>query len=245
VPQGEKPLPVVVYFHGGGWVIGSIETHDAPCRELANRSGAIVVSVEYRMAPEHPFPAAPEDCYAATAWVADHAAEFGGDPARLAVAGDSAGGNLAAVVALMTRERNGPPLRFQLLIYPAVDARMGYASIDENSTGYFLTKADMHWFYGHYGADPSDWRASPLLAPDHSGLPPALVLTAEYDPLRDEGEAYARKLQEAGVPVTLRRYDGQIHGFTIMTAAVDRACEAVNQAAADLRQALVTPLTAR
>ena len=245
IPQRDTPLPVVVYFHGGGWVIGSIETHDAPCRELANRSGTIVVSVEYRMAPEHPFPAAPEDCYAATSWVAEHASEFGGDPARMAVAGDSAGGNLAAVVALMAREQGGPPLRFQLLIYPAVDARMGYPSIDENGTGYFLTKADMHWFYGHYGADPSDWRASPLLAADHSGLPPALVLTAEYDPLRDEGEAYARKLEEAGVPVTLRRYDGQIHGFTIMTAAVDRAREAVDRAAADLRQALAAPLPAR
>jgi acetyl esterase len=225
-------------------VIGSIETHDGLCRELANRSGAIIVSVEYRLAPEHPFPAAPEDCYAATSWVAEHASEFGGDPARLAVAGDSAGGNLSAVVALMARERGGPPLRFQLLIYPGVDCRMGYPSIDENGTGYFLTKADMHWFYGHYGADPNDWRASPLLAPDHSGLPPALVLTAEYDPLRDEGEAYARKLREAGVPVTLRCYDGQIHGFIGMTATVDRAREAFDQAAADLRHALATPLPA-
>jgi acetyl esterase len=176
--------------------------------------------------------------------VAEHASELGGDPSRLAVAGDSAGGNLAAVVALMARDRGGPALRFQLLFYPAVDARMGYASIDECATGYFLTKADMHWFYGHYGADPNDWRASPLLAADHSGLPPALVLTAEYDPLRDEGEAYARKLEAAGVPVTLRCYDGQIHGFTIMTAAVDRAREAVDQAAVDLRQALA-PLSSR
>ena len=238
VPRGDAPFPVVVYFHGGGWVIGSIETHDGSCREIANRAGAVVVSVDYRLAPEHTFPAAPDDCYAATRWVAEHAPEFGGDPSRLAVAGDSAGGNLAAVVALMARDRGGPPLRFQLLVYPAVDARMTSASIEENATGYFLTKDDMEWFYGHYGApDPTDWRVSPLLAPDHSGLPPAFVITAEYDPLRDEGEAYAKKLDEAGVPVTLRRYDGQIHGFFGMTAALDGAKKANDEAGAALREA--------
>lgn len=238
-PEGTGPFPVVAYFHGGGWVLGSIETHDGSCRALANRAGSLVVSVDYRLAPEHTWPAAPNDCFAATQWLAEHAGDLGGDPSRLAVAGDSAGGNLAAVVALMARDAGGPPLRFQLLIYPAVDARMKWESIDENATGYFLTKADMEWFYGHYSAlDPSDWRVSPYLASDLSNLPPALVITAEFDPLRDEGEAYAKRLEEAGVPVTLTRYDGQIHGFFGMTAALEGAVRAVDQAGSVLKEHL-------
>ncbi len=245
-PAGATPgeaLPVVVFFHGGGWVIGSIDTHDITARELANGSGAVVVSVEYRLAPEHRFPAAADDSWAATTWVAEHAAEIGADGSRLAVAGDSAGGNLAAVVALHARDA-GLPLRLQLLIYPATDASMGTVSIRDNGTGYFLTEADMDWFYGHYtatndrSARPAHWRLSPMLAPDLSGVAPALVITAEFDPLRDEGEAYAEKLRAAGVEVTATRYDGMIHGFFGMTANVDRAREAMAQATTALAKAL-------
>jgi len=186
VPQGAGPFPTVVFFHGGGWVLGNIETHDVPARRLANVVPAVVVSVDYRLAPEHPFPAAPEDCYAATAWAAANIGEYGGDGRRLAVAGDSAGGNLAAVVAQMARDQGGPAIAFQLLVYPAVDARMTHASITENGDGYLLTKGFMEWFYGHYLPEKShadDPRASPLKAASLAGLPPALVLTAEFDPI--------------------------------------------------------------
>lgn len=233
---GPSPLPVVVYFHGGGWVLGGIESHDGTCRSLANASGAVVVSVDYRLAPEHPFPAAVEDCWAATVWVAEHAVELGADGSRLAVAGDSAGGNLAAVVALLARDAGAPAVRGQLLVYPVTDASMSHPSIEENGEGYFLTKADMDWFYGHYAPDrPADWRLSPLLA-DCSGAPPALVLTAEFDPLRDEGEAYAQRLGDAGVPVEVSRKNGLIHGFFGMTAAVDEARRSMDEAAAALRR---------
>jgi acetyl esterase len=202
-PEGTGPFPVLVFFHGGGWVICTLDTHDGLCRALANGAGCVVVSVDYRLAPEHTFPAAPEDCFAATQWVAAHAGELQGDRARLAVGGDSAGGNLTAVVAQMARERGGPALAFQLLIYPAVDLRpdAGYASMQENALGYFLDKPSMDWFAGHYlrgEADRTHVLASPMLAADLRGLPPALVTTAEFDPLRDEGEAYARRLVEAG-----------------------------------------------
>lgn len=238
-PAVEGLLPVVTYFHGGGWVLGSIDSHDGTCRTLANASGAIVASVDYRLAPEHRFPAAVDDAWAATCWVADHARDIGGD-GRLAVAGDSAGGNLAAVVALSARDAGWPQLRFQLLVYPAVDARMRSASIHENGDGYFLTRSDMEWFYGHYAPDVvDDWRLAPLEAEDLSGLPPALVLTAEFDPLRDEGEAYGRRLAAAGVEVTVTRYDGMIHGFFGMSATVDRARDAVRQAGEALAKALV------
>ena len=181
-PAGDGPLPVVVYYHGGGWVLGGLESHDGTCRALANAAGALVVSVDYRLAPEHPFPAAVDDAWAALTWVADNAGDLGGDPARIVVAGDSAGGNLAAVAALLARDAGAPVLRGQLLVYPVTDATMASGSIEENGEGYFLTKADMDWFYGHYAPDrPSDWRLSPLVAEDLTGLAPALVLTAEYD----------------------------------------------------------------
>lgn len=239
-PVGTPPHPVVVYFHGGGWVIGSLESHDGICRELAAATAAVVVSVDYRLAPEHTFPAAPEDCYAATAWVAAHAAELGADPARLVVAGDSAGGNLAAAVALMARDRGGPPIVFQLLIYPATVAAFDTPSYRENAEGYLLSVADMRWFWSHYLATDGDAAhpyASPLRAPSLAGLPPALVITAEFDPLRDEGEGYGRALQQAGVPVEIRRYDGMIHGFFGMTQMMDKARTAVSDAAAAVRQA--------
>ena len=241
VPEGDGPFPVLVYFHGGGWVIGNIDTHDVPVRQLANRVPAVVVSVDYRLAPEHPFPAAPLDSYAATEWVAENIGQYGGDPSRLAVGGDSAGGNLAAVVTQMARERGGPAIAFQLLIYPAVDARMTSASITENGDGYLLTKGFMDWFYGHYltkDSDADDPLASPARAESLAGLPPALVLTAEFDPLRDEGEAYAAALRKAGVDATDKRYDGMIHAFLQLGAVIDRTSELVDDCAAGLRAGL-------
>lgn len=233
--------PLVVFFHGGGWVIGSIESHDATCRALASASGCAVASVEYRLAPESAFPAAPEDCYAATSWLVENAADLGVDGERVAVAGDSAGGNLAAVVSLMARDRGGPKISYQLLIYPAVDFVGDYASRKENGEGYFLTAAAMEWFIEHYVRDESDAKdslASPLLAGDHSGLPPALVVTAGFDPLRDEGEAYAAKLREAGVEVKVSRYDGMIHGFASMIGALDDARKSIDEMGRELRAAL-------
>ncbi len=241
VPEGDGPFPTLVFFHGGGWVIGTVDTHDVPVRQLANRTPAVVVSVEYRLAPEHPFPAAPEDCYAATVWAAANIGQYGGDPSRLAVGGDSAGGNLAAVVAQMARDRGGPAIAYQLLIYPAVDARMTSASITENGDGYLLTKGFMEWFYGHYlpnEADADSPLASPAMAESLAGLPPALVLTAEFDPLRDEGEAYAAALRKAGVEATAKRYDGMIHGFFQLGGVVDRSGELVDDCANGLRGAL-------
>lgn len=208
--------PVIVFFHGGGWVIGSIQSHDNTAGRMAAETGCTVVSVEYRLAPEHKFPAPLEDCYAATAWVAEHAGDLGVDAARLAIAGDSAGGNLAAAVALLARERGGPAVAYQLLIYPVTDITFDYPSHAENGPlNYILSGRAMRWFTDHYigGVDGVDWRAAPIQADDLSGLPPAFVVTAELDPLRDEGEAYARRLEEAGVPVTAIRGAGMIHGF--------------------------------
>jgi acetyl esterase len=241
VPDGAGPFPTVVFFHGGGWVIGNIDTHDVPVRRLANLVPAVVASVDYRLAPEHPFPAAPEDCYAATKWVAENIGQYGGDGSRLAVAGDSAGGNLAAVVSQMARDRGGPAIAFQLLIYPAVDARMTHGSMTENGDGYLLTKGFMEWFYGHYfanEADADDPLASPIKATSLQGLPPALVLTAEFDPLRDEGEAYADALTAAGGTAKAKRYDGMIHGFFQLGGVVDRNGELMNDCSAALRTAL-------
>ena len=239
-PAAERPLPGIVYFHGGGFVIGDLVTHDATCRDLALRTGMVIVSVDYRLAPEHVFPAAADDAATATRWVHDHAGELGVDATRIAVAGDSAGGNLAAVAALDARERGGPRIAFQLLIYPCLDATMTQPSIDENAEGYLLQRDSMQWFYGHYArdADVKDQRLSPLHAADLSGLPPALVVTAEFDPLRDEGEAYGERLRDAGVPVTVSRYDGMIHGFFGMTAVLDAARAAMDEVVVALKAAL-------
>ena len=236
------PLPVVVYFHGGGFVIGDLDTHDVLCRQLANASGCAVVSVDYRMAPEHPFPAAVNDCIAATDWVRRHASSLGIDPARLAVAGDSAGGSLAAVVSITARDRgDDPPIRFQLLIYPGTDVRCTAASHETNGAGYLLTRESISYFVGHYISDSShllDWRASPLLRDDLARLPPALVLTAGYDPLRDEGLAYAQRLSEAGNRATSICFDRQIHGFITMGKVIEEAETAVTLCASELRRAL-------
>ena len=239
-PSDERGLPVLVYFHGGGWVIGSIDTHDLLCRALANRAGCAVVSVDYRLAPEARFPAAAEDAYAATAWVAEHGDALGVDGGRVAVGGDSAGGNLTAAVALMARDRGRPPLLFQLLIYPVTAADFETASYQACAEGYGMSRADMIWFWDHYVPDAAGRKnpyAAPLHAADLSGLPPALVITAEYDTLCDEGEAFAARLHDAGVPTTLARYEGQIHGFVGNFAIMEQGRVAVDQAAEALREA--------
>ncbi len=243
-PARNGPFPILVFFHGGGWVIGDLDSHDALCRSLSNQVGCMVVSVDYRLAPEHKFPAAPEDCYAATSWVAEHAAQLNGDASRIAVGGDSAGGNLAAIIPQMAKERGGPPLVFQFLIYPATDMRMKTPSVEENAEGYGLTKQDMIWFTNHYlnnEEDKANPLASPLLTSDLSGLPPALVITAEFDPLRDEGEQYAQRLKEVGVPVTASRYNGMIHGFVSLASFLDQGKQGVNECVAALRAAFGLP----
>jgi acetyl esterase len=239
-PDGDAPFPVLVYLHGGGWVLGNVETHDATCREVANAAGCIVVSVDYRLAPEHKFPAGPEDCYAAYRWVADTSASFGGDASRIAVGGDSAGANLATVVCLMVKERGGRMPAFQVLIYPATDYAFDKPSHRENAEGYLLTTDSLRWFWDHYlnsDADAANPYASPLRADDLTGLPPALIITAEFDPLRDEGEAYGDRLRAAGVPVVVSRYDGMIHGFFGMSLIVDKAKQAVGEVAGALKTA--------
>jgi acetyl esterase len=235
---GGGKLPALVYFHGGGWVIGDLDTHDSLCRRLANAARCVVVSVDYRLAPEHKFPAAVEDCFAATAWVASEAEALGVDSERLAVGGDSAGGNLAAVVSLLTRDRGAPRLCYQALLYPAVDGGMTHPSHDRFAEGYLLTRPTIRWFYGQYlrsPADVADWRASPLRASDLSGVPPALVLTAGNDVLCDEGEAYARRLQQHGVAVRLRHFPDQIHGFLTMGKIVRAAQPALDDVAEALK----------
>jgi len=239
-PKGAGPFPVLVYFHGGGWVLGNLDGWDATCRMLTNAVECVTVSVDYRLAPEHKFPKPAEDCYAATQWVADNAASIDGDPARIAIGGDSAGGNLAAVVALMARDHGKPRLAYQLLIFPATDAAMDSASIKQCADGYFLTRDGMAWFWKQYVRDDADRAhpyASPLRAQNLRGLPPALVITAEFDPLRDEGEAYGARLREAGVPVAVTRYDGTIHGFFLMPSVLDQGKKAVAEAVAALRTA--------
>jgi acetyl esterase len=239
-PSPATSLPALVFYHGGGWVIGDLYTHDAICRTLANAAGCVVASVDYRLAPEFKYPVAAEDSYAGLEWVANHAREIGVDSRRIAVGGDSAGGNLAAVVALMSRDRKGPAIAFQVLIYPVTEHGFDTPSYHANADGYMLTRAGMRWFWDHYlarDADGGQAYASPLRA-DLRALPPALVLTAEYDPLRDEGEAFAEKLSAAGVPVTLTRYPGQVHGFFRLTPVLDDARIAVDEVAAALKKSL-------
>jgi acetyl esterase len=239
-PVGAAPHPGLVFYHGGGWVIGDLDTHDGICRSLANAADCAVASVDYRMGPEHRYPVAAEDAYAAYRWVRDGASRLGIDSARVAVGGDSAGGNLAAVVSLMARDRATPLPVFQLLIYPVTDHDLDTPSYHENATGYVLTREAMRWFFGHYLARDEQGRepyACPLRAPSLAGLPPALVMTAECDPLRDEGEAYAGRLRDAGVPVTLTRYPGMFHGFFRMTRLLDKARAALDEAAGALHKA--------
>jgi acetyl esterase len=235
---GDAPAPVFLYFHGGGWVLGSLNTVHGVCARIASLSGCVVCSVDYRMAPEHRFPAAVDDAWAVTTWAAEHAEELGGQPGALAVGGDSAGGNLAAVCTLRARD-SGIPLALQLLVYPVTDADLDTSTYREFAEGYYLTRYSMRWFWDHYlpEGDRFDPDASPLRAENVSGTAPALVITAGFDPLRDEGEAYARRLEEAGVPVTLSRYDGMFHGFFRMPGVIDRANDALAEAAGALREA--------
>ncbi|HSN34517.1 MAG TPA: alpha/beta hydrolase [Ideonella sp.] len=234
------PLPVLVYYHGGGWVIGDLDTHDTLCRELANGSGCAVVAVDYRLGPEHRFPAAVDDAVAAAYWVARQAEALGLDASRLAVGGDSAGGNLAAVVALAARDAGDLAIAYQLLIYPATDMRAGAPSHTTNGQGYLLTRDTIGYFRGHYldAGQYADWRASPLLHPNLRGLPPALVLTAGFDPLRDEGAQYAQALGEAGNRVAYVCFERQVHGFVPMGRVLDEANTAVALCAAELRRSL-------
>jgi acetyl esterase len=231
-PEGDGARPAHLYLHGGGFWLGSIDSSDGPARETCVRAGVVVVSVGYRLAPEHPFPIAPEDCFAALCFVAENAAELGIDGRRLSIGGDSAGGNLAAVVALMTRDRNGPEIALQVLGFPVTDLTMSQPSVHELANGYLLTRAGMEEYRTHYLADPAQMTnpyASPLLAGDLSGVAPALVMTMEFDPLRDEGEALARRLIEAGVPTTHHRWLGHIHGSTLFTRLLAEDGDAYHQ----------------
>jgi acetyl esterase len=239
-PEGKGPFPMLLYLHGGGWVLGTLDIYDDLCRSLCHRAGAVVVSVNYRLAPEHPFPAPLEDCTAALSWCADHGADVGGDSKRLAVAGDSAGGNLSACVALHARDKGGPKIALQVLIYPVTNYGFDTMSYHQCAEGYLLTREAMVYFWKHYilkAEDASSPYASPLRAKDLKGLPPALVLTAQYDVLRDDGEAYAVRLQRAGVPVHCTRYLGLIHGFIRYGAVFDQTKHALDEIAEALRKA--------
>jgi acetyl esterase len=240
VPVGDPP-PLIVWFHGGGFVLGDLESADPSSRALCAGAGAIVVNVDYPLAPEHPFPAAPEACWAVTAWLAERHASIGFDPARLAVGGESAGGNLAAATALLAAERGGPAIHFQLLVYPMLDASTSQPSIRSNGQGYFLTAERIEWFWGHYLPDAAQRTnpiASPLDGAALAGQPPAAVITAELDPLRDEAEAYADRLRAAGVAATTTRYDGLVHGFVTMASLSARAREGLEGIVAACRDGL-------
>ena len=245
LPNARHPLPVLLYLTGGGWVLGSLETADPVCRRLANAASCAVVSIAYRRAPEHPFPAGLADCYAATCWIAERGAQHGLDADRLAVGGASAGGNLAAATTHLSREREGPPLAFQLLVYPPLDHRAATPSMHERPDRPFFGPEDVAWCWSHYLADPAHGEsplASPLRASDLRGLPPALVITAELDPVRDEAELYASRLREAGVSTELVRFDGVMHGFFSLSDQLDAAAEAQELAASALRRAFEATL---
>jgi acetyl esterase len=240
-PKGAGPHPVLVFYHGGGWVIGDLDTHDRECRILCNDTPCVVVAVDYRLAPEHPYPAAVDDAWAALQWVFRHAAELGGDSQRIAVGGDSAGGNLAAIVSLRARDQGGPALRAQLLVYPSVAGELlTYPSHEENANAPFLPLDTMRYFRGHYLGKietTTDPEVAPIHAASHAGLPPALILTAEFDPLRDEGRAYAAKLQEAGVEVNLIEYPGMPHMFFQLSPVLEEGKAALRESADALRKA--------
>jgi acetyl esterase len=239
--QAKGTLPIVVYYHGGGWVLGGLSSHENVCRALANASDAMVAIVDYRLAPEHRFPAAADDAYAALVWLSAHANEIGGDSSRIAVCGDSAGGNLAAVATLKARDQGGPAVAFQALAYPITDYQPDSGSYLECAEGYFLSRAEMLWYWDQYAPNLEDRKrphAAPNRAEDLSNLPPALVVTAEYDVLRDEGETYARRLAEAGVPVKLSRYDGMIHGFLRRYPFFEQGRAAIEEIGAALREGL-------
>ena len=238
--QEQASLPVLVWYHGGGFVIGDLDSHDSACRALANQTECLVVAVDYRLAPEHKFPGAVEDCEAALHWVAAHATELGGDPGRIAGGGDSAGGNLAAVVALLAREKGGPKLCFQLLIYPCVAPEPETPSHHQFAEGYLLTRKTITWFFKQYlrsSKDTLDPRYAPLEEKDLSSLPPSLVIVAGFDPLRDEGVDYAKALIDAGNKVTLSNYEGMIHGFYLMGGMIDKANQAIEESAQHLKEA--------
>lgn len=239
-PEGDGPFPILAWYHGGGWVVGDLESADGSARNLCVGGRCVVVSVDYRLAPDTKFPGPAEDCWAATTWAVNNASSINGDPGRLAVGGDSSGGNLAAAMALMAADRGGPEIALQLLVYPVTDRDFNTVSYGENAEGYSLTKTTMQWYWDQYlkgGDDAANPYAAPLKAKSLAGQPPALVITAEFDPLRDEGEAYAKRLREAGVETTATRYDGMIHGFFNMGAVVDKGQQAVDEASAALRNA--------
>ena len=239
-PEGSGPFPILVWYHGGGWVIGDLESADPTARHLCKGAGCVVVSVDYRLSPETKFPGPADDCYAATVWAANNAASLNADASRLAVGGDSAGGNLAAAISLMAADRGGPDIVHQLLVYPVTERNYETPSYSQNAEGFLLARDAMIWYWDAYlasEADAANPYAAPMQADSLAGQPPALVITAEFDPLRDEGEAYGRRLQEAGVDTTISRYDGMIHGFFGMVGIMDKSGQVMEEATGALRAA--------